>query len=120
MMGQESKAELIVFPGAERDAELELDDWELNRTANSVKAMAHPLRLKLLCLIGLTERSVQDLTNSVSQTSQSNISQHLAHMLERGILENRKHGNQVFYRIRDRRILSLVEAMRAVFCPQSH
>jgi ArsR family transcriptional regulator len=120
MVVHESQAELIMFPGTERDSELQLDDWELSRTASAVKAMAHPLRLKLLCMIGTGERSVQDLTNHVSQTSQSNISQHLAQMLERGILENHKRGNQVFYRIRDQRTLSLILAMRAVFCPHTH
>jgi hypothetical protein len=41
-------------------------------------------------------------------------------MLERSILDNRKRGNQVLYRIRDGRVLSLIVAMRAVFCPQTH
>ena len=45
---------------------------------------------------------------------------YLAHMLERGVLENRKQGNQVLYRIRDPRILSLIIAMRSVFCPHTH
>lgn len=120
MVAQESKAELVFFPGVDSTNTLDLDDWELNRTAHAVKAMAHPLRLKLLCLISTGEVSVQELTNLVHQTSQSNISQHLAHMLERGVLENRKQGNQVLYRIRDPRILSLIMAMRSVFCPQSH
>jgi ArsR family transcriptional regulator len=120
MAPQESRAELIHFPGAEAAGTLDLDDWELERTANAVKAMAHPLRLKLLCLIGSGEVSVQRLTQQVDQTSQSNISQHLAHMLERSILDNRKRGNQVLYRIRDGRVLSLIVAMRAVFCPQTH
>jgi ArsR family transcriptional regulator len=117
---QESSPQVLLLPGAEGEDPLALDDWELQRTANAVKAMAHPLRLKLLCLIGTGEASVQELTNRVSQTSQSNISQHLAHMLERGVLENRKQSNQVLYRIRDPRMLSLILAMRAVFCPHSH
>jgi ArsR family transcriptional regulator len=120
MSPRESKGELIVLPHLEAEDPLDLDEWELQRTANAVKAMAHPLRLKLLCLIGNDEVSVQTLTTQVDQTSQSNISQHLAHMLERGVLENRKRGNQVLYRIRDARILSLIGAMRAVFCPHTH
>ena len=120
MVVQDSNAELILFPGMDKEEPLDLDDWELNRTANAVKAMAHPLRLKLLCLVGTGEVSVQELTHRVDQTSQSNISQHLAHMLDRGVLENRKQGNQVLYRIRDPRILSLVMAMRSIFCPHSH
>ena len=120
MGGRESDPALTLLSGSEHEELLDLDDWELQRTANAVKAMAHPLRLRLLCLIGTGELSVQELTNRVSQTSQSNISQHLAHMLERGVLENRKQSNQVLYRIRDPRTLSLIIAMRSVFCPHSH
>jgi DNA-binding transcriptional ArsR family regulator len=92
-------------------------EMEVNRTAHAVKAMAHPLRLQLLCILGTREISVQDLTRRVHRTSQSNISQHLSQMLERGILDNRKVGNQVLYRIRDTRVLTLIGMMKAVFCP---
>jgi len=99
---------------------LPIGDMEINRTAHAMKAMAHPLRLQLLCILGTTELSVQELTRRVHKTSQSNISQHLSNMLERGILDNRKVGNQVLYRIRDTRILSLVGMMRALFCPTTY
>ena len=98
---------------------LAMGDMEINRTAHAIKAMAHPLRLQLLCILGVQELSVQELTNRVHKTSQSNISQHLSHMLQRGILTNRKLGNQVLYRIRDNRVLSLISMMRTVFCPSS-
>ena len=117
---QESETESLPLPALDVGRGLDMEEWELHRTAHAVKAMAHPLRLRLLCLIGTGEVSVQDLTNRVDQTSQSNVSQHLAQTLERGVLGNRKRGNQVLYRIRDRRVLSLMVAMRSVFCHESH
>lgn len=117
---QESDAESLPLPALDVGKGLDMEEWELHRTAHAVKAMVHPLRLRLLCLIGKGEVSVQELTNRVAQTSQSNVSQHLAHMLERGVLGNRKQGNQVLYRILDRRILSLMAAMCSVFCHKSH
>jgi ArsR family transcriptional regulator len=45
---------------------------------------------------------------------QSNISRHLTHMKDAGILESRKEGVSVYYKIKDRRIfhlLSLVDEM---------
>lgn len=93
-----------------------MTDEEINRTAHVVKSMAHPLRLKLLCLLGGGEQSVQELTEHVSNTSQSNISQHLSHLLERRVLSNRKIGNQVLYSIRDARTISLIETMRDIYC----
>ena len=82
----------------------------------SLKAMAHPLRLEILCILGgTTEISVQDIVEQVG-TSQSNISQHLSILREKGILASRKDANKVYYRIADPKILQLIGAMRAAFC----
>ena len=45
-------------------------------TANALKAMAHPLRWKILCSLGESELSVGEIVERTG-TSQSNISQHL-------------------------------------------
>jgi len=81
----------------------------------AMKAIAHPLRLKVLCVLGEGEMSVQDIVDSVG-TSQSNISQHLAILRDKGILSTRKDANRVYYRVGDPRILKLVGMMRDVFC----
>jgi ArsR family transcriptional regulator len=88
---------------------------DIREASAALKAMAHPLRLKILCLIGQDELMVQEIVAAVG-TSQSNISQHLAVMRERGILASRKEANKVFYRIDDPRILKLIGLMREVFC----
>ena len=53
--------------------------------ARSLKAIAHPLRLKILCVVGDQEACVQEIVDVVG-TSQSNISQHLAILREKGVL----------------------------------
>ena len=83
--------------------------------ARSLKAIAHPLRLKILCVIGDQEACVQEIVDAVG-TSQSNISQHLAILREKGVLQTRKDANRVFYRVADPRTLQLVSLMREVFC----
>ncbi len=83
--------------------------------ARAMKAMAHPLRLKILCVLGDREVSVQDIVESVG-SSQSNISQHLAILREKGVLRARKDANRVYYRVGDARTLSLLGMMREVFC----
>lgn len=104
------------------NARLPKNDLEIERTAAAIKAMSHPLRLKLMCILGNREMSVQELTRRVFATTQSNVSQHLSQMLERQVLVNRKVGNQVLYRIRDPRILNLIQVMRTIFCdlPTEH
>jgi ArsR family transcriptional regulator len=83
--------------------------------ARALKSIAHPLRLKVLCVLGDQEACVQDIVDAVG-TSQSNISQHLAILREKGVLVTRKDANRVFYRVGDQRTLQLVGMMREVFC----
>ncbi len=91
-------------------------DEDIERASRSLKAMSHPLRLKILCTLGDRELSVQDIVEHVG-TSQSNISQHLAILRDMGILTSRKDANRVYYRIEDPRNLRLIGMMRDVFCP---
>jgi len=88
---------------------------DIQMAAQAMKAIAHPLRLKILCVLGDQEVSVQDIVESVG-TSQSNISQHLAILRDKGVLATRKDANRVFYRVEDLRTLKLVGMMRDVFC----
>jgi ArsR family transcriptional regulator len=90
-------------------------DEDIRQAALAVKAIAHPLRLKILCILGDQEVSVQDIVEQVG-TSQSNISQHLSILRDKGVLATRKDANRVYYRIGDLRTLKLVGMMRDVFC----
>ncbi|MDO8988746.1 MAG: metalloregulator ArsR/SmtB family transcription factor [Sideroxyarcus sp.] len=90
-------------------------DEDILQAALAMKSIAHPLRLKVLCVLGAGELSVQEIVDSVG-TSQSNISQHLAILRDKGILSTRKDANRVYYRVGDQRTLKLVGMMRDVFC----
>ncbi len=90
-------------------------DDDIERASRSMKAMSHPLRLKILCVLGEHEYSVQDIVEQVG-TSQSNISQHLAILRDKSILGSRKDANRVYYHVTDVRTLRLISMMREVFC----
>ena len=87
----------------------------VEQAARALKAMAHPLRLRILCVIGTAEMSVQDIVEAVG-TSQSNVSQHLGILRDKGVLRARKAANRVYYRVSDERTLALIGMMREVFC----
>ncbi|MEC7885192.1 MAG: metalloregulator ArsR/SmtB family transcription factor [Pseudomonadota bacterium] len=91
---------------------------DIEKASRSIKAMSHPLRLKILCVLGKDEFSVQDIVDLVG-TSQSNISQHLGILKDKGILVARKDANKVFYSVGDEKTLKLLNMMREVFCPQN-
>jgi ArsR family transcriptional regulator len=88
---------------------------QIEMAARALKAISHPLRLKILCFVGASEICVQDIVDAVG-TSQSNISQHLAILRDKGVLQTRKDANRVFYSVADQRILQLIVMMREVFC----
>ncbi len=99
------------------ETQLMTREEDIDRASRSLKAMSHPLRLKILCTLRDQEVSVQDIVDSVG-TSQSNISQHLAILRDKGILASRKDANRVFYRVGDARTLRLIGMMQEVFCAQ--
>lgn len=89
---------------------------DIDVASRSLKAMAHPLRLKILCMLGgAGEVSVQGIVEHVG-TSQSNISQHLSILRDKGILASRKDANKVFYRVANPNIVSLISSLRDAFC----
>jgi len=90
-------------------------DAHVEQASLALKAMSHPLRLKILCVLGDQEVSVQDIVDRVG-TSQSNISQHLAILRDKDVLRTRKDANRVYYRVSDPRTLKLIALMRDVFC----
>jgi ArsR family transcriptional regulator len=79
------------------------------------KALADPIRIRLLALCGLAECSVSELTDVTGQ-SQPRISQHLKQLCSAQLLERFRDGHFVFYRVSTvgsdtavrRRILSLL------------
>lgn len=88
---------------------------QIEEAARAMKAIAHPLRLKILCVLGDQEVSVQEIVEAVG-TSQSNVSQHLAILRDKQVIRPRKNANRVYYSVSDRRTLLLIAMMREVFC----
>lgn len=87
----------------------------IEQAAVAMQAMAHPLRIKILCLLSSGEQIVQDITDAVG-TSQSNISQHLGILKASGLINSRKEATRTYYRIEDPRILKMITLTRDIFC----
>lgn len=110
-----SLSESVDLCGHVTPSELMKREEDIERASRSLKAMSHPLRLRILCTLGEQEVSVQEIVECVG-TSQSNISQHLAILRDKGILASRKDANRVYYRVGDARTLRLIDMMQEVFC----
>lgn len=84
--------------------------------ATLLKTMAHPIRLKILCLLRDKEMTVGDIRDEV-ETTNANVSQHLSILRNQGIIGSRKEANFIYNRIADERVLELIKAMQQLYCP---
>ena len=81
---------------------------ELDIYAQKLKVLGHPMRLKLLCMIAREEEPcVSELWTCLDQP-QPVISQHLAVLKDKGIVQSEIKGNKRIYSITDPFVQDLV------------
>jgi len=90
-------------------------DDDLECASLVLKAMSHPLRLKILCVMRDQEIGLQEIVDNVG-SSHSNIVQHLGLLRDRGILSYRRDAQHSFYRIHNTHTLRLITMTRELFC----
>lgn len=79
--------------------------------AGIFQALAHPTRVAIVEFLSHGEMSVGRLCEKVG-VEQANASQHLAILRSKHIVEYRKEGNQIFYRLRDPLLGDVLAKMR--------
>lgn len=82
--------------------------------ADVFKALAHPTRIKILELLRDREMSVTQLCEALGLDI-SNVSQHLSVLRNKSILQGRKEGLTVFYRVKYRRLYEVLDLFREWF-----
>ena len=85
--------------------------------SRGLRAMAHELRLSVMCLLLERPMCVHELMEATG-AAQSNLSQHLTKMRLLGIVDNEKVGQQVYYRIANPAFADLVHALKRIYCPE--
>lgn len=78
-------------------------------------ALAHEDRLMLLCRIAIGELSVGELERSLD-IRQPTLSQQLGVLRRQGMVETRREGKRVYYRLKNLRALAVMDALYAQFC----
>ena len=78
--------------------------------AQRFKALGEPARLTLLAALQQGERSVSELVELTSRT-QPNVSQHLKEMMRAGLVEARREGARIYYRISDPYVNRICDAV---------
>ncbi len=81
------------------------------------KTLANPIRLAILHTLNGCEKSVNELTDIIG-ISQSNLSQHLALMRQKGIVKTRKQGTSIYYSVTNPKINQACDMVREVLLDQ--
>lgn len=77
------------------------------------QTLANTSRLKLLNLLRDGELSVNELARAIG-LPQANVSQHLAVLRERGVVETRREGVTIYYRIANPKMIKACDLVREV------
>jgi DNA-binding transcriptional ArsR family regulator len=85
--------------------------------AEFFRLLGHPARVRILELLRDGEQAVGQLQSALALDS-SGTSQHLTAMRRQGLLESRRDGNNVFYRVKDPRIFHLLETAKQILTAQ--
>jgi ArsR family transcriptional regulator len=85
--------------------------------ADFFRLLGHPVRVRILELLHDGELTVGELQTALELDS-GGTSQHLTAMRRQGILESRKAGTNVYYRVKDPRTVQLLAVARAILTTQ--
>jgi len=93
------------------DQPIDLDVQILQRAAEILKTIGHPVRLRIVYCLELGERTVTEIQEAIGQP-QAITSQQLAKMKARGVLRSRREGTKVYYALADDLVPHVLECIR--------
>ncbi|MEH7125762.1 metalloregulator ArsR/SmtB family transcription factor [Bacillus sp. JJ1532] len=82
--------------------------------ADFFKALAHPLRIRILEILSDGDKSVNEIQSIVGSEG-SAVSQQLTVLRSKNIVTGTKDGNRVIYSLRDPMIIELLQVARQIF-----
>ena len=83
--------------------------------SQTLKVMAHPQRMMILCQLCSGPKTVGDL-EELSGATQSAVSQFLNRMKLEKLVTSKRHTHFVYYEIADPNIMKLVQSLHNIYC----
>ncbi|MBW7982006.1 ArsR/SmtB family transcription factor [Enterobacillus tribolii] len=82
-----------------------------------LKAMSHPSRLLILCMLVDSPGTGAGELAAITGLSPSATSQHLTRMREEGLIENRREAQRVLYFIKNEAVQQIIGTLKNIYCP---
>ncbi|HEY3269466.1 MAG TPA: metalloregulator ArsR/SmtB family transcription factor [Armatimonadota bacterium] len=102
------------MPERNRSGEVALSDSLQSWKAEFFKALAHPARIRILECLREGERSAGEIMEEL-RMEQSNGSQHLAVLRNKGFVTARREGTTILYSVRHPMIFQILDMLREYF-----
>ncbi|PCJ20028.1 MAG: transcriptional regulator [Candidatus Cloacimonadota bacterium] len=87
----------------------------IENASRALKVLAHPARLKILCVLKEGEQNVRCL-EEYTGLAQATLSQHLSVLKDRGVLVSKRKGNFSYYNVKNENIIKLFNQIQETFC----
>lgn len=81
-----------------------------------LKLISNQKRLLILCLLHDGELSVTELNNTLTQLSQSALSQHLAQLREANLVKIRREAQTIYYSLTDSKAIKIINLLHELYC----
>ena len=99
----------ILDPAVMRDAAVQV--------VETLRVLANPERLLLLCQLSQGERCVSDLEEALG-IRQPTLSQQLGVLRAEGVVHTRREGKRIYYRVADDKLLVILGTLYTLYCPK--
>ncbi|MBX0333358.1 metalloregulator ArsR/SmtB family transcription factor [Pontibacter sp. HSC-14F20] len=94
------------------DLKVRVDKKKLERTAYVLKCVAHPVRISIIDLLEQEDQLTVSQLQEVLEIEQSLLSHHLTNMRDKGLVETRRQGKNVFYFLTDSSISNIIDCIK--------
>jgi DNA-binding transcriptional ArsR family regulator len=94
----------------------EIDPAILDRASRVIRVLGHPLRLRIVNLLEGAERNVTQLVVATG-VNQALISQQLRILRSEGVVDDRREGSRVYYRITEPKVSKILDCIRTCDVP---
>jgi len=94
----------------------DLNQEEVERAANMIKAISHPMRLAILAYLGDGNRLSVTEIHGLLEIEQSSASHHLGILKDKGILASVRKGKNTLYYLKRKNLSTLVKCISECAC----
>lgn len=92
---------------------INLNDIYYNLSSSYLKALSHPTRIKILQILGDKELCVCTVLEEL-ELEQSNVSQHLRVLKDQSILQSRREGSNIMYKVKNKDVFKIFNIVRTI------